>query len=232
MFATLDWKAPEFYHYLAIAGAVVAVLSVAVYAVPGSKLKVPGVILGILGGVALGAAAGVIFMGWVGYQLTEPPPAMPNGPPPGMGGMNGVFAARGSSADLAAAFGSNPKNRLANLVSKLDVLSEKPLTARLSDEQKKQVEDQLKGLADADELTEDAAKAKLDKLHETLKGQKEALEAVGYRWPEGEGGGGRGTGFGGPMGGAGPPPANPFKSGPNADHLKAVNERLRKGEKG
>jgi hypothetical protein len=230
MLASLDWKTPEFYHYLAAAGAVVVALSAAAYAVPGGKLKVPGILLGILGGVGLGAAAGVIFMGWVGYTLTEPPSPMPNGPPPGMGGMNGIVAARGGVPPEMAALGSNSKTQLASLVSKLDVLSEKPLTARLSGEQKKDVEDQLKGLADADELSEDAAKAKLEKLHEALKGQKAALEAAGYRWPGEEGA--RGGGFGGPMGGAGPPPANPFKSGPNAGHLKALTERLHQAETG
>ncbi|HKI38007.1 MAG TPA: hypothetical protein VKA46_39505, partial [Gemmataceae bacterium] len=66
MFTSLDWRSQEFYYYLAAAGAVVIALSVGLYAVPGGRLKVPGIAVSIVGSLGLGLAAGVIFMGVVG----------------------------------------------------------------------------------------------------------------------------------------------------------------------
>jgi hypothetical protein len=134
----------------------------------------------------------------------------------------------------------NYKGQIAQLVSKLDVLTEKPLEVRLNADQRKEVAEQLKGV-DADDLSDDAAKEKLDKLLDLVKDQKDTLKAAGYNWP-GEGGRGPGgpggpggpPGLGGPPGPGGPggppgPPQNPFKNDANADHLKKLSERLEKG---
>ena len=70
-------------------------------------------------------------------------------------------------------------------VLKCDVLTEKPLTVHLDDKQRKEVQEQLKGLADADDLSDDAAKEKLDKLlgtrtEETL--LDDLCKAMDSRW--------------------------------------------------
>jgi hypothetical protein len=238
---TLDWHNEQFYYLLAAAGALVIALSVALYAVPGGRLRVPGIALSIVGSLGAGLAAGVILMGMTGYKLPEekegaaapegggppPPPQMAGGGGmPRMGGIPGGPGGRGGG-------GPNPKAQLAALVNKLDVLTEKPLTVKLNEDQRKQVQEQLTGLAD-DNLSDDDAKKKLDKLLDVLKEQKGTLEAAGYQWP---GEGGRGGGRGGPTGNlpgggrggrGGEPPPNPFKNEQNAEHLKHLTDRLAK----
>ncbi len=238
MLAALDWTSLEFYYYLVGAGAVVVVLAVVLYALPGSKVKVPGIALSIVGSLGLGLALGIILMGWNGYVLKKPEPG-DSAPPPGMGAPGGGMPPMGAVMMPGAppgmggrggmGGGPNYKAQLANLVNKLDVLTEKPLMVQLSDEQRKEVKEQLNGLADAEELSDDDAKAKFDKLHELLKDQTATLEAAGYRWPGEGGGGGRGGGRGGRGGPGGPePPKNPFTTEPNGKHLKDLTERLSK----
>ncbi len=245
MFAALDWTSNEFYHYLAIAGGVVVVLAVGLYAVPGAKLKVPGIALSIVGSLGLGLALGVLFMGFMGYELAKPESSAANmpppeggmgpggappgamgpggGPPPGMMMPPGGRGGRGGGGG-----GPNYKQQLATLVTKLDDLTEKPLTVKLSDEQRKEVKEQLKGLADAEDLSDDDAKARFEKLHEALKDQTATLQRAGYSWP-GEGGGRGGGGRGG-RGGAGgaEAPKNPFTTEQNKKHLEDLTARLDK----
>ena len=228
MFAALDWTSHTFITYLALGGAVVVALSLGLYAIPGSRVKVPGIALSIVGGLGLGTALGMLLMGVYGLRPENAAnagagpviggiPVMGGGAPGGGGGGPGGGGGRGSVS----------KTQLATLVGKVDVLTEKPLALQLTDEQRQAMKEQLKGLADAEDLSDDDAKAKVDKLHELLKDQKATLEAAGYRWP-GQGGGGGG----GPGGGAPQPPPNPFKVEQNAKHLKALTERLDKGAKG
>jgi hypothetical protein len=264
MFAlTLDWKSQEFYHYLAVAAAVVVALSIAVYAVPGGRLKVPGIALSIVGSLGLGLAAGIIIMGVVGYELQKPQGegngtpeggGEGGGPPQGvMAGMGGGMGGMGGMAGMGGGGpgggrggpgggrggpggfgGPNYKQQLANLVTKLDVLTEKPLTIQLSKEQRKEVKELLDGLDKQEELSDDDAEAKFKKLHEILEDQTSTLNAAGYNWP-GEGGrGGPGGGRGGPGGGRGgpggapEPPKNPFTTEQNKKHLEALTSRLDK----
>jgi hypothetical protein len=244
MLAALDWTSQEFYHYLAIACGVAVAVSIAVYAVPGGKLKVPGIALSIVASLGLGLALGIIIMGAAGYELKKTEPEGTAGPPGGMppmgggmqampmGGMMGGGGGGGRGGRGGGGGGPNYKQQLANLVVKLDVLTEKPLTVKLNDEQRKEVNEQLKGLADAEELSDEDAKAKFEKLHEVLKDQTDTLEAAGYRWPQE--GGGRGGGFGGGGGGGrggrggAEPPKNPFTTEQNGNHLKSLTERLNK----
>jgi hypothetical protein len=213
MFAALDWHSRDFYVYLAVGGAVAAVLGIVLYVLPGGRLRLPGGAVSVLGSLALGLGLGVLLMFAFHYQIENPSPPPDPGvvrePPPGgpqMGG-RGRGGGRGGG-------GPNYKNQLALLVDKLDVLTEKPLTVRLDDEQRKQVKEQLKGLADADELSDDEAQKRVEGLHKVLKDQQAALEAAGYSW----------SGQGGGRGGA--PEGNPFKTETNAKHLKSLSERL------
>jgi hypothetical protein len=226
MFAALDWHSRDFYVYLAVGGAAAAVLGIVLYVLPGGRLRLPGGAVSVLGSLALGLGLGVLLMFAFRYQFEEPqaPPSSPRvpdigvagrGPPGGEpqapGGGRGGRGGRGGG-------GPNYKNQLALLVDKLDVLTEKPLTVRLDDEQRKQVKEQLKGLADADELSDDDAQKRVEELHKVLKDQESALEAAGYNWS------GQGGGRGGGRGGA--PEGNPFKTETNAKHLKSLSERL------
>jgi hypothetical protein len=131
-------------------------------------------------------------------------PGVPGGPggPGGKGGKGG----KGPSA----------KAQLNTLVTKLDILTQKPLTVNLDADEKKQVREQLKGLGELDQLTEDDAKQRLDGLLKALESQKEPLEAAGIRWP---GSVAPGT----PSVNDAP---NPFKDERSAKHLQALEQRL------
>jgi hypothetical protein len=138
-----------------------------------------------------------------------------------MGGKGGMMGGKGGGMGKGGGgFGPTPKTQLAQLVAKLDVLTAKPLSIELTDDQRAKVREQIKGLASNEELSDDEATKRLNALLDVLKEQKVTLEAAGYRWP-GEGGGGFG-GFGTPQ------PANPFKEGKDAEHLKDLDERLAK----
>jgi hypothetical protein len=139
----------------------------------------------------------------------------------GKGGMGGMMGGMMGGKGKGGGFGPSPKTQLAQLVTKLDVLTAKPLSIELTNDQRTKVREQIKGLASAEELSDDEATKRLNALLELLKDQKATLEAAGYRWP-GEGGGF--GGFGAPQ------PPNPFKEGKDAEHLKDLDERLGKSK--
>jgi hypothetical protein len=112
---------------------------------------------------------------------------------------------------------ANPMNELAALVTKLDVLTRKPLTLNLTDEQRAKVREQLQGLDTAKELSDEEAKKRLNALLEVVKDDRAILQDAGFRWPGERGGGG---GRGGAV-------ANPFTEDPNKEHLKALQERMK-----
>ena len=183
--------------------------------------NVPGAVAAVIVAFAAGLLVGAAGIGLMGYRITAPKDAAP---PPGAptsmsmpmpGGPGGTGGMRGPS----------PKGQLASLVAKLDALTDKPLAVQLTAEQRKQIQEQLNGLADAKELSDDEAKTKLDKILDVLKDQKDTMEKAGYRWP---GGGGAG----GPPQARPPAPANPFTTEANAGHLKSLSERLEKGGNG
>jgi hypothetical protein len=201
-----NWTELPFYWYVAIGGGVVILLALVLYFTPVSRLKLPGVFAGILGGLAVGVGAGVIGMTYFGYSLKEPERKAPDqqaaGGRPPMGAMGGG--------------GPNHKNQLASLVGKLDDLSRKPLEVKLTEDQKQKVREQLKGLAEQKELTDADAKKRLDALLDVVKDQSEVLKSAGYRWPD-EGGRPRGRDGQAPM-----PNNNPFLEGKNNEHLKSL----------
>jgi hypothetical protein len=247
MMAFLDWTKEQSYYGLAIAGGLIALLSTAFYFAAGprgsGRVKVPSMILGVLGGVLGGVGLGVLLMTVLGYQMDRrqtgtggapggmagmpgkmpggfPPGKMPGGFPPGKmpGGFPGGFPGGGFPP------GGNPgelppppssKEHLADLVDKLDHLTGKPLQVRLSEKEGAVVAEQLRGLGDKDELSEDEAGKRLNKLLTTLKGHKAALRAAGFTWPgEAE------------QRVAGELP-NPFREGEPARRLKALQQRFK-----
>jgi hypothetical protein len=131
------------------------------------------------------------------------------GPPMG-GGFGGGGGRQGPSS----------KQQLAGLVRKLDQLTEKPLFVELTPEQRKKIGEQLKGLADMKELSDDEAKTRLEAILDIVKDKKDTMTAAGYFWP------GERPNFGG--GGGQNPPANPFSEDAAGKPLKSLNERLSK----
>lgn len=196
-----------------------------------SGTKVPAIIASSVICLALGVGAGIGTMLVFGYHLGAKPAddqaqaqggapmGSPGGSmPPGMGAPGGSGAAgRGGPG---GGRGPSPKVQLASLVTKLDQISAKPIKLELNDEQKKKIDEQLHGLDQADELSDEDAKKRLDALLEVVKDQRPTLEDAGYRWP------GQGGGFRPPA----DPPPNPFKDDANRQHLKSLEEQLTKGK--
>jgi hypothetical protein len=232
LFATLDWRTHELYDYLAIGGGALVVLSLALYLVPMTGLKLLARLISLVGGLSLGLGLGVIGMGAWGYQLETPPYAYPNGMPanmggpPGQGGLGVVMVQFPGAAPLRPPGTSNSKPQLVALVAKLDALTDKPLTIELSEGQRKEIREQLRGLADVDNLSEEDATARVAALREALtEDQRDALQAAGFRWSA-QGGGG-----GGLPPGLAPPQANPFRTEQNSKHLNALTSRVAKDDK-
>ena len=176
--------------------------------------------LGIAGGIVLGAFVETPLNKRAPVEGAETADAgMPKG---GMGGMGKGGAPGGKGGDRTGGgkgkggFTPSSKTQLAQLVVKLDALTKKPLAVELTPEQKKQVKELLADLDAKDALSDDDAKAKFDALLKLLEGQKDVLEAAGYRWP--------GTPFALP----GEPPPNPFKEGDPANRLKSLRESMAK----
>jgi hypothetical protein len=140
--------------------------------------------------------------------------------PGGPGGPGGPSRIGGSGGPgVGGRRGPNSKNRLAELVVKLDQLTGKPLGVTLSAEQQAKLCEQLHGLEKQETLSEEDAGKRLTAILEIVKDDRATLEAAGYRWP-------------GPPGGFQPPPdvPNPFKEEANGEHLKALQQRVTKKE--
>lgn len=204
-----------------------------------AEAKVPTMISVAVICLALGAGAAVATMNLMGYRLDKsgaaqpasatptppmgmggPPGGAPpgGGPPGGMMGMAPPGGAPGAGAPKGGmGRGPNPKLQLASLIAKLDLVTGKAPTIELSQEQRKQVQQQLQGLDAAEDLPEEDARKRLDTLLEVLKDHRETLELVGYRWPS----------QGGPTSFSSPPEVkNPFKEEKNARPLKSLQSRL------
>lgn len=185
--------------------------------------KVPAIIVSSVVCLMIGVGIGVVGMSGFGYKppletfASAGQPPAPRGAPakgdPAKGG--GEKGKKGKGGG----FGGGPKTQLAQLVTRLDVLTGRNLHLDLPAETCAKVYQQLQDMAGDQELSDETARQKLDALLDLLRDQKEPLEAAGFRWPEG---GGRG---GGPMGGG-----NPFKDEKTAKHLKDLQERMEKSK--
>ncbi len=243
-----SWTDMQLYHWLALAGGVLALLAVVLAIALRNRpaVRVPAAVAAALAAFLAGVGVGVIVLTYFGYHWEKPesPPSdpgamaggggggggpmmmrmgMPGGGGPGGGGRGGRGGRGGGGG------GPSPKVQLATLVDKLDVLTRKPLAVDLEGDKKKQVLEQLRDLGEKDELTDADAKAKLDALLKVLEPDRATLEAAGYNWP---GGGGGGRGGRGGRGRGGEPPPNPFKLEENREHLKSLQQRLEKGTAG
>jgi len=240
----MDINNLQTWHYFAIAGGGVFLLGVILYFLGAGKLTVPSVITSGVGGALAGVALGVVMMASFGYQPQRDPkpdesepsgatgPKM--GPGPGGGG-GGGFGKMGGGMGKGMPGGAgpggfgggpprpNPRTQLAGLVNVLDKVADKPVTLNLTDDQRKAITEQLKGLDTAADLKEDDAQARLNAILKVVEQDRATLESVGYRWPvEGK--------SVSPAAGGPPkdPAANPFKDGQAAEQLKSLLDRLTK----
>lgn len=202
-----------------------------------SRAKVPVIIVSSVISFAVGVAVcalTLVGLGLARNPFAEKPAEVregeaaaqegPQGNPMGGGGRGrgpmgpggGRGPGRGGGGMMGFGRGPTAKDQLAVLVAKLDQLTDKPITLHLNDAQRKKVAEQLQGLEEPKELSDEDAKKRVDALLEVLEDQRTTLEAAGYRWP-GEGGGFRRP--------ANAP--NPFKEGDNAKHLKSLRDLLK-----
>jgi hypothetical protein len=207
--------------------------------VPLSQAQVPTIIASSLVCFVAGAALGGVVMFYLGYDPSKnrltggggesQEGSTPEGPPPGMGGKGGggpPMGKGGGGPPMGKGGGGPPggmegarggpasnKSQLAALVTKLDQLTSKPLALKLTEKQSAELAKQLEGLDAEKGVSEAEAKRRLDAILEIVKGDKETLEAAGFRWP-------------GEM--QWPPPAdNPFSDDEAKEHLKKLQERVK-----
>ena len=81
----MDLNDLKTWHYVAAIGGAALLLGFVLYFLPTGKLKVPGVLTAMLGGIATGLALGVIWLAGFGYKPNAPPDKAPPELPPGMG---------------------------------------------------------------------------------------------------------------------------------------------------
>jgi hypothetical protein len=203
-------------------------------------------------GLLLGAIGAYAVLSATGYEVRKPElptpaanagggspagrtiPAMGGAGGMGAGGMGaggmgggGMGAMMGGGGMGGGGRGPAPKRDLITLVRKLDLLTGN-IGIKLDEEQTAEI---LKGLAaieDAESMTDDDAKARLEELNALLKDdQKSQLDVVGLPFGGG-GGGGRGGAPGGGGGMAAPPDfdTNPFKQENALKALKSFRGRF------
>jgi hypothetical protein len=221
----MDLNNLQAWQYFAIAGGGVLVLGVIAYFLPVGKMKMPAVITAAFGGVVAGIALGVLLMAGFGYKAhrEEPLPSDMSGPPGLAGAPKGLTKGQGKGpGGPMGGFGGPPapssRDQLASLVAALDTVADRPLTVSLTPEEKSAIVKELKALSEAPTVNNDEAKARLDAMLKIVEKHREALQTVGFRT--------------GPLpktgSGLEKENPNPFKSGPAAEHVKSLLERLSK----
>jgi len=197
---------------------------------PVTQIKVPAFLLGIVGGLGVGAGVAVLGMmgfGWRWYaqhyeQVHEgDPPRLPanNGPAMARGGGGGPAMARGGRGGPrggGSASNASAKNQLESLITTLDLVTHERPTVKLTAEQKQKIREQIQKVLEKDALLESDAKEALDALQAILKDQRKSLEEAGYRWPDEADG----------KKDAPSPPPNPFREGADSKHLKSLQGQL------
>ena len=227
----------QVWHYGLIIGGAVLVLGLLLYFLGVRKVTVPPVLPAGFAGLAVGFAAGVIWLAGFGYKPNEAGADEPaaegaaakgggapkgGGMPKGPGGKGGGLPKGGGGGGGGAPPG--PRAQLMSLINALDVLVDRPVAVTLTADDRAAVAAQLRGLDAAGEIKDDEAKAKVDAIRKVLEKDRKALEAVGYRWE--------------PAAAAksvadAPPPMdavlsspNPFQSPQTVAKLKSLQERL------
>jgi len=248
-----SWQ-PEWYHFVALGGAMAflfLIVSVAVYFIPTKYVKLPAIVSASATSLVIGLAGGILGTVIVfsdkldtpknsagsgaksdtaqasnsnsGEQPSGADPrevargrpggggfggGNPGGGRPGGGGFGGGNPGGGRGGQSR---GPAPAVTLASLISRLDSLTDKPLTVTLTAEQKKKLHEQLQGLEDADSLEGAEATKRLQAIQEILGNDKEILQFLGVAPPAGN-----------------ETPKNPFQDDETQKHLKSLRDRLEK----
>jgi hypothetical protein len=228
----VDLSDLQVWHYGLIIGGAILVLGLVLYFLGVRKIKVPPVVPAGFAGLAVGFAAGVIWLAGFGYKPLgdgDDPAnaAAPKGdavPKGGGGGKGGAGKGGGMPKGGLGGAPPSPRNQLVTLINALDVLVDRPVAVTLTAEDRAAIAAQLRGLDAAGEIKEDEAKAKLDAILKVVEKNRNALEAVGYRWPSPGGKGGLGPKGGPPA----PEGTNPFQVPETAAKVKSLQDRLAK----
>ena len=228
----MDLSDLKVWHYGLIIGGAILVLGLVLYFLGVRKVKVASVVPAGFAGLAVGFAAGVIWLAGFGYKPlgdTDEPAAGADGKgdaAPQGGGMGKGGAGKGGGFAKGGPGGAapTPQAQLVTLINALDVIVDRPVTVSLTTEDRAAIAAQLRGLDAAGEIKEDDARAKLEAILKVVEKDRKALEAIGYRWPSPAGKGG-----GAPKGG---PPApegtNPLQTPETAAKVKSLQDRLGK----
>jgi hypothetical protein len=144
-------------------------------------------------------------------------PQMKKGGPGGGQGKGGPGGAGKGKAGGTGGFTSSATARLTALITKLDILTKKPLTLELSADQKKHLQEQLNMLANNSAVDDAEANKRLEAILNIMQKDKDTLEAAGFNFSGQRPGGGAPAATG----------ANPFKLGEPGQHLKALQDRLK-----
>jgi hypothetical protein len=173
---------------------------------PSLKTKVPMVVVGSLLGLVVGMVVGAVGMAWYDYELwnrlhgsrdlggSEGEDTRANqdaqwaklkkkmGFFPGSG--KGMFPGGGFPGKKGG-FGppASARSELALLVTKLEILTDKPLRLEMTRDEQIKVAQLLQGLDKQEQLTEEDASRRLKMIQEILKGRDELLRAVGAPMP-------------------------------------------------
>jgi hypothetical protein len=204
-------------------------------------MKVPAIITAsiigfLLGGGAALLAVSIVNPDWIPAKKDSPDSRVAEdgsgGPPggrgmgdmggrgrPGPGGERGGRGAGGGRGGPGPGARGPNSSQLAALVITLERLTGKPLIVKLSEEQRAKLREELKGLDEKDELSEEDSKKRVDAILEIIKDDRETLEAAGWTRPPG---GGNSE--------APPQVPNPFKSDVPGKRLKALQELVSKDE--
>jgi hypothetical protein len=192
----------ELYHYLAIGGGAIAVLALLLYFLPVSRIKVPAVLVGIIGSLAAGIGIGVVAMAAFGYhwesqreaEAANAQPAAKKGGFPGGGkggfpggGKGGFPGGKGGFPGGKKGKPAGPQEQLADLLAKLDLLTGKPPALKLSADEKEATLAALNVLAQKKDADANTVAMVLSTLISTFKEDRAVLEAVGFRWPADDG---------------------------------------------
>ena len=162
-----SWADLTLYHYLGLGGGGLIVLALLLWLTPLSRLRIPSIFLGVVGGLAAGLALGIMGMGLLGYQVEPQGKASGESPPDPMmakaPGGKGKASGKGKAGD-GGRQRQSVKPQLENIISKLDLLMYKPLALTLDAEQKKKMCEILGKLDEEEALTEEDATAKIESL--------------------------------------------------------------------
>jgi hypothetical protein len=232
----VDLSKLESWHYGLLIGGALLVVGILLYFLGVRQIKVPAAVTAGFAGLAVGLAAGIVWLGAFGYKPVETPrddepgagegggpPRMAGGPKMGGGGAPKMGGGGGAPKSGGGPPAPSPRAQLLALIDALDRVLDRPVTVTLTTDERAAVARQLKGLDAAPEVKDDEAKDKLDAILKVVEKDRKALEAVGYRWPIAD-----------PKAESGGPPqglltaSNPFHEPNTAAKVQSVAERLAK----